>query len=220
MAARRPARPAPTMSTSCSGKRDHRPSRRISGPGRRCAGRTRTIARNAGPRKRAAPCRDELSSTVCRAGTAGRPPLQEGESGEMDEGRLGRGQPHLGEWLGDCEDLVGRKGGDASGDDGAADRPTLEPDRLPLRLLRRELRQPGDDPPPPRGSPPARQRRRRRRRAAKAPASTSPARSEAPRARRGAAARRPRLPARARALRPRARTPCAPPRRDRRRDSR
>ncbi len=34
----------------------------------------------------------------------------------MDEGRLGRGQPHLGEWLGDCEDLVGRKGGDASGD--------------------------------------------------------------------------------------------------------
>jgi len=29
----------------------------------------------------------------------------------MDEGRLGRGQPHMGEWLGDCEDLVGHEGG-------------------------------------------------------------------------------------------------------------
>ncbi len=30
----------------------------------------------------------------------------------MDEGRLGRGQPRMGEWLGDFEDLVGHDGGD------------------------------------------------------------------------------------------------------------
>ena len=36
----------------------------------------------------------------------------------MDEGRLGRGQPRMGEWLGDYEDLVGHEGGDgAPGDD-------------------------------------------------------------------------------------------------------
>lgn len=30
----------------------------------------------------------------------------------MDEGRLGRGQPRMGEWLGDLEDLVRHEGGD------------------------------------------------------------------------------------------------------------
>jgi hypothetical protein len=34
------------------------------------------------------------------------------EISEMDEGRLGRGQPRMGEWLGDYEDLVGHEGGD------------------------------------------------------------------------------------------------------------
>ncbi len=33
----------------------------------------------------------------------------------MDEGRLGRGQPHLGEWLGDCEDLVAKSGAASGG---------------------------------------------------------------------------------------------------------
>ena len=32
----------------------------------------------------------------------------------MDEGRLGRGQPRMGEWLGDYEDLVGHEGGDGA----------------------------------------------------------------------------------------------------------
>ena len=50
----------------------------------------------------------------------GQTTLQTRESGEMDEGRLGRGQPHMGEWLGDCEDLVGHKSGDgAPGDEQA-----------------------------------------------------------------------------------------------------
>ena len=33
----------------------------------------------------------------------------------MDEGRLGRGQPRMGEWLGDLEDLVHHEGGDGDG---------------------------------------------------------------------------------------------------------
>ncbi len=41
------------------------------------------------------------------------------ESTGMDEGRLGRGQPRMGEWLGDYEDLVGHEGGDVAPPDGA-----------------------------------------------------------------------------------------------------
>jgi len=33
----------------------------------------------------------------------------------MDDGRLGRGQPRMGEWLGDLEDLVHHEGGDGDG---------------------------------------------------------------------------------------------------------
>ena len=33
----------------------------------------------------------------------------------MDEGRLGRGQSRMGEWLGDFEDLVHHKGGTEAG---------------------------------------------------------------------------------------------------------
>jgi hypothetical protein len=32
----------------------------------------------------------------------------------MDEGRLGRGEPRMSEWLGDYEDLIGRGGSDGA----------------------------------------------------------------------------------------------------------
>src|SRR5271157_3691424 len=97
--------------------------------------------------------------------TRGQTTLQTGESGGRI-GRDGRGQTRprpaapgrVARRLrrpGEPPDRRRRAGRRA----GSAGEPALEPDRLPLRLLRRELRQPGDDPPSPRAPRPARLRR-------------------------------------------------------------
>ena len=103
-------------------------------------------------RPASAPARsDGVTRCAARPAQGRHDTLQNEESSDMSEDNVGRGQ-RMGGWLGDYEELVGHDAGDAKrrGEPAPAGTQALEPGHLPLRLLRRELREPGDDPPPPR----------------------------------------------------------------------